>query len=153
MKLIIALSLLLVSSMAYESYWGKGTDLLDQLQNGESELFVVTFYNPTPVKDDYTRQQENNKVQDELQSVVLNQYDNQPLKIRYGSIDVTDRENEKIIYKAGIKEDYLRNGPVVLVVSKGFGNIVWGPTVIHQVETFVQETQQKASEEAPSGGR
>ena len=146
MKLVFALSLLLVSSMAYESYWGKGNDLLGQLQNGEDEIFVVTFYNPTPVKDDYTRQQENNKVQDELQSVVLNQYDGQPLKIRYASVDVTDRSNESIIYKAGVKDDFLRNGPVVLVTKKGFGNIVWGPTVIHQTETFVQQIQEQAGQ-------
>ena len=135
--------------MAYESYWGKGSDLLGQLQNGNDEIFVVTFYNPTPIKDDYTRQSENNKVQDELQSVVLNQYDNQPLKIRYASVDVTDRQNESLIYKAGIKADYLGRGPVVLITRKGFGNIVWGPTVIHQTETFVKQIQDKAGEEAP----
>ena len=147
MKILALLAILLLSASAYESYWQKGSSLLGQLQNGKDEIFVVTFYNPTPVKDDYTRQSENNRVQDELQSEVLNAYDSKPLKIRYSSIDSTDRDNEKLIYKAGIKPEYFNHGPVVLVTRKGYGHIVWGPTVVHQVETFVKETQDAASKE------
>ena len=148
MKLIIALSLLFMTTFAYDSYWAKGNDLLTQLQNGQDEIFVVTFYNPTPVKDDYTRQTENNRVQDELQSEVLNKFDSKPLKIRYSSVDATDRTNENLLYKAGIKDDFLIYGPVVLVTRKGFGNIVWGPTVIHQASDFVQAIQKKAQDDA-----
>ena len=147
MKILAILAVLLICATAYESYWQKGNDLLSQLQNGENELFVVTFYNPTPVKDDYTRQTENNRVQDELQSEVLNQYDGKPLKIRYSSIDSTDRANEKLMYKSGIKPDFLNNGPVVLVTKKGYGHIVWGPTIVHQVENFVKEIQEEADKE------
>ena len=144
MKILAIVALLMACAVAYESFWSKGDDLLSQLQNGENEIFVVTFYNPTPVKDDYTRQTENNRVQDELQSEVLNQYDAKPLKIRYSSIDTTDRANEKLLYKAGVKPDQLNNGPVVLVTKKGFGHTVWGPTIVHQVEIFVKDTQKDA---------
>ena len=106
---MLLLAVILVVATSYESYWKKGSDLLDQLQNGENEIFVVTFYNPSPVKDDYSRQTENNRVQDELQSEVLNTHDGKPLTIRYTSIDSTDRENEQLMYKAGIKEDFLNN--------------------------------------------
>ena len=147
MKILALLAVLLISASAYESYWQKGDNLLSQLQNGKDEIFVVTFYNPTPVKDDYSRQSENNRVQDELQSEVLNQYDEKPLKIRYSSIDSTDRDNQKLLYKAGVKANYFDDGPVVLVTRKGSGHIVWGPTVVHQVETFVKETQDAAGKE------
>ena len=152
MKFIIALAMVLVICSAYESYWDKGDKLLDQLQNGNDEIFVVTFYNPTPVKDDYSRQAENNRVQDELQSEVLNKLNAKPLKIRYASADSTDRDNANLLYKAGVKEDLLTYGPVVLVTRKGFGNIVWGPTVIHQVETFVKGVQAEAKKEAEAAG-
>ena len=148
MKILAVVALLLACAVAYESFWQKGDDLLAQLQNGDDEIFVVTFYNPTPVKDDYTRQTENNRVQDELQSEVLNQYDGKTLKIRYSSIDTTDRANEKLMYKSGVKQDQLNKGPVVLVTRKGYGHIVWGPTIVHQVETFVKETQAAAAEDA-----
>ena len=141
MKILALLAVMLAVATCYDLYLQKGDDLLSQLQNGEDEIFVVTFYNPTPVKDDYTRQTRNNQVQDELQSEVLNQYDGKPLSIRYASIDSTDRNNEKLMYKAGVKHDFLNDGPVVLVTRKGYGHIVWGPTVVHQVETFVKETQ------------
>ena len=144
MKILAIVALLMACAVAYESFWSKGSDLLTQLQNGEDEIFVVTFYNPSPVKDDYSRQTENNRVQDELQSDVLNQFDNKPLKIRYSSIDTTDRSNEFLMYKAGVKSTQLAEGPVVLVTKKGVGHTVWGPTIVHQVETFVKDTQNKA---------
>mmetsp|Transcript_15431 Transcript_15431/g.13471 ORF Transcript_15431/g.13471 Transcript_15431/m.13471 type:complete len:152 (-) Transcript_15431:48-503(-) len=150
MKILALLAFLLISASAYESYWQKGDDLLAQLQNGKDELFVVTFYNPTPVKDDYSRQTENSRVQDELQSEVLNQYDAKPLTIRYSSIDSTDRANEKLLYKAGVKTEYLNEGPVILISRKGYGHIIWGPTVVHQTETFVKETQDTATEDQKS---
>lgn len=148
MKILVFISLLLVSSLAYETFWKKGDALLDELQNGKKEIFVVTFYNPTPIKDDYTRQTANNKIQDELQSEVLNLRSSHPLPIRYASIDTTDRVNEKLIYKAGIKPADLEDGPVVLVASQGVGNLVWGPTVIRQVDVYVQEIQTKATQAA-----
>ena len=153
MKILLLLAVILVVATSYESYWKKGADLLDQLQNGENEIFVVTFYNPSPVKDDYTRQTENNRVQDELQSEVLNIHDEKPLKIRYTSIDSTDRDNEQLLYKSGIKEDFLNKGPVVLVTRKGFGHIVWGPTIVHQVEEFVAEAQEEGKKEEDAAAK
>ena len=148
MKLVLLLiCIAITSTFAYESYWAKGESLLTELQNGKDEIFVATFYDPTPVKDSYTRQAENNKVQDDLQSEVLNQLDGKPLKIRYASADTTESENANLMYKAGIKDEYLEDGPVVLVTRKGSGYIVWGPTVIHQVEKFVKEMQDKATKE------
>ena len=144
MKILALLSIVLVCATAYESFWQKGDELLSQLQNGKDEIFVVTFYNPTPVKDDYSRTTENNKVQDELQSEVLNAFDRKPLPIRYASIDVTDRTNERLLYKAGVKADQLTYGPVVLVTKKGFGRTIWGPTVVDSVEDFVKSIQAAA---------
>ena len=131
--------------MAYDSSWKKGDDLLDEIQSGSDEIFIVTFYNPTPVKDDYSRTTENTRVQDDLQSDILTQLHAKPLNIRYASIDVTDRTNDRLLYKAWVTEEQLSKGPVVLVARKGYGHIVWGPTVIHQVEKFVKEIQDSAN--------
>ena len=148
MKILVFISLLLLSSIAYKTEWRKGDALLNELQNGKKEIYIVCFYNPTPIKDDYTRQTENNKIQDELQAEILNQQSGHPLEINYASIDTTDRINDKLVYKAGIKPENLADGPVVLVASQGVGNIIWGPTVIKQVEIFVKEIQDKATQQA-----
>ena len=150
MKIITLLSIFLLSTYAYDTFWQKGESLLQELQNGKDEIFVITFYNPTPVKDDYSRQMMNNQVQDQLQSTVLNKYDSKPLKIRYSSIDTTDRDNEILMYKAGVKQSNLLNGPVVLITRKGRGNSVWGPTIIEKVEDFVKNIQENAEKDQKS---
>lgn len=157
MKILVFISILFISTLAtYENYWKKGDDLLGELQNGKKEIFIVTFFNPSSIRDDYTRQRQNNKIQDELQSEVLNLRSEKPLKIRYASIDVTDRGNDNLVYKAGVEQSSLVSGPVVLVASQGVGKLIWGPTVTKTVDDYVQEIQKKAQpktdDKAAAGG-
>ena len=81
---------------AYDTFWKHGDELLERLQTYKDEIFVVTFFNPTPKKDDYTRQYENKRVMDALSSEVLNEQNDKPLRVNYAQIDVTDRENERL---------------------------------------------------------
>lgn len=145
MKILFLVSILLISTLAtYENYWKKGDDLLGELQNGKKEIFIVTFYNPTSVKDDYSREIKNKRIQDELQSDVLNLEADKPLKIRYTSIDVTDKANDNLFYKAGLSHEWLVKGPVVLATCEGVGKLIWGPTLVKTTHDYVKEIQQKA---------
>ena len=147
MKSIILITLLIASAYCFEAYWGKGDQLLSQLQNGENKIFIVSFENPTPIKDDYSRPSVNNKVKDELQAEVLNKYHEKPLKLRYATINTTDKANANLLYKVGVHDYQLTNGPVVLVARKGHGKMAWGPTVIHKVDEYVQKEQAAAKAE------
>mmetsp|Transcript_28160 Transcript_28160/g.24890 ORF Transcript_28160/g.24890 Transcript_28160/m.24890 type:complete len:151 (+) Transcript_28160:15-467(+) len=144
MKFLLVISIILLSASAYDSFWQKGDSLLTELQNGKDEIFIISFYNPSPIKDDYTRQNFNNKIMDELQSSILNKYHGEPLSIRYSSIDSTDRDNDTLLYKAGIHSNKLEKGPVILITRKGNGHTVWGPTIIQKVEDFVKKLQESA---------
>jgi hypothetical protein len=107
----------------------------------------VTFYNPTPVKDDYSRATENNRVQDELQAEVLSKYSDKPLKLKYASINTTEKVNANLLYKLGIHDSQLKSGPVVSVSRKDDGMKIWGPTIIHTVGKEVDRLQKKAQAE------
>ena len=147
-KLSIALFLwILATWSAYDAFLKAGDDLLDKLQSGDDEIFVVTFFNPTPKMDDYSRQYENKRVMENLVSEVLHEQNDKPLRVNHAYVDVTDRENDNLLYKTHIEHDMVDQGPVVLASRKGHGFHNWGPTVLHRVAEVIELLQAQAKED------
>lgn len=145
--LLVLIVAVLTFVRAYDLYWEHGEKLLNRLQSGKDEIFVITFFNPSPKKDDYTREFENKRVMDNLVIEVLNEQNDKPLRVNYANIDVTDRENEKLLYKANVHADMVDTGPVVLATRKGSGYTNWGPTVLHRVAEVIEMLQVQAKED------
>ena len=146
LQLAIFLSILALWS-CYDAFLKSGDALLDKLQSGDDEIFVVTFFNPTPKIDDYTRQYENKRVMENLISEVLNEQNDKPLRVNYAYVDVTDHANDKLLYKAHIDHDMVDQGPVVLATRKGHGYHNWGPTVLHRVAEVIEMLQAQAKDD------
>ena len=136
------LALILASTYAYDRLWAKGDSLLQEIQSGRDDLFVVVFYNSTNVDETYARVRENNKGMSDtmkyLKKVTAADGPYKDKQVYYATADVTDEMNANLAYKCGIKESMLKNYPVIFAMKSGKGATHYGPVAVSRLEETVK---------------
>ena len=136
MKLTIfcILAMLLASAMSYHSIsHNKGKDILDLLEEGTSDVYVLFFYAPGHQGGYHNAK----TVEDERELVarVLNKYPS----FYFAKVNANDPNYQDLVKACGIITGELHESPSVLIIEGGVGVWVHGPQTINKVEEFAHE--------------
>ena len=144
MKIILLLAAMLVCSVyGYERLWAKGDVLLSELQSGRDELYIVLFYDSTNTEEVYAKVRENQQVTSDVTAYLdtISEKGEKafPTKTWFASVDAVDAYNQNLIYKSGVDNTALDNGPVILSLRQGKGFVQQGPKVVAALRTSVDK--------------
>ena len=117
MKLLIALSLLVLSLAPVTP--PKGNEIVKQLQGIEldGEIFVIFFYDPRCCAD--PKRTINDDVKKELQNKVLNTDTGK--KYIYYEVDTSDQDMKVVCDLLKVDQYQTLHGPTVLIAAEGSG--------------------------------
>mmetsp|Transcript_31647 Transcript_31647/g.28042 ORF Transcript_31647/g.28042 Transcript_31647/m.28042 type:complete len:144 (+) Transcript_31647:45-476(+) len=134
MKVLLLLSLLATLTLAFHNLEHKtGKDVLDQLEEGNANVYVIMFYAPGHQGGNHNvKTIEDEK---ELTGRVLQKYPS----FFYTKVNVADPNYADLVKATGIVTTELHEAPSVLIIEGGVGVWIHGPQTINKIEEFAQE--------------
>ena len=155
--LLIVIAVMLVSTHAYERLWSKGDSLLSELQNGDSSLHFVMFFDSTFDPKNYAKTVANDQTTKDLIEYMTSISEGGktpfPAPITFSKVDSVDDFNANLMFKFAVKAKDLEKGPTVVALRDGKGYSVDGPQIISELKKCVAKmggaAEEKKAEEKP----
>ena len=137
---IVAILALVSVSNAYTTYtYHNGDEILRKLQLLDDNTYVLFFYNdPGHNRDLRTT---NDYYKDRLRTDVLAPKQDDAT-FYYAEIDATDKYgNGYLVDRLGVDRKVLLEKPIVVVMKKGVGNVIYGPTAINSIKDSLKKLE------------